>query len=223
MTTGNENPWAQVAAKVGEQVLRSMQEMAKEQNEQFTKFMALSRSGAPAPEALQAVWKEMAEETGRRVVAALEKSMALGREAGEQAKSAWDAAPKGPGPAEVYDIWKKYWTKSLEATRTAGERWREGGGPDLDSQKEFYNLWLEANSELMKLYLRSPLFASLLGQNLSRGLEFRQQTREMVETMMRNAGAPTKGDIDEVIRKVQDLDRKVEAVRKALNDRKAKK
>jgi polyhydroxyalkanoate synthase subunit PhaE len=80
---------------------------------------------------------------------------------------------------------------------------------------EALKLWLEiANRTLLETH-RSEPFLHAQGELLRHGMNFLLAEREMVESMVEPAGLPTRTEIDEVHRSVQELKRRVRALEKA--------
>jgi polyhydroxyalkanoate synthesis regulator phasin len=80
---------------------------------------------------------------------------------------------------------------------------------------EALKLWLEiANRTLLETH-RSEPFLAAQGELLRHGMDFLLAEREMVESMVEPAGLPTRTEVDEVDRSVQELKRRVRALEKA--------
>jgi polyhydroxyalkanoate synthesis regulator phasin len=80
--------------------------------------------------------------------------------------------------------------------------------------KEALKLWLDvANRTLLETH-RSDTFLNAQGELLRQGMSFLLAEREMVETMVEPAGLPTRTEIDEVHRSVQELKRRVRQLEK---------
>ena len=78
---------------------------------------------------------------------------------------------------------------------------------------EALKLWLDiANRTLLETH-RSERFLAAQGELLRHGMDFLLAEREMVESMVEPAGLPTRTEIDEVHRSVQELKRRVRDAR----------
>jgi hypothetical protein len=101
--------------------------------------------------------------------------------------------------------------------REVGERYRSG--KEVPSGRDALRLWLDiANQTLLQTH-RSPRFLEAQGQLLRDGMEFLLAERELVEHLVEPIGAPTRSEIDEVHRSVQELKRRVRALEKAADQR----
>jgi len=104
-----------------------------------------------------------------------------------------------------------------EATRRYGsemaELQRRGTAPA--DAKAALKSWLDiANRTLLETH-RSPKFLEAQGELLRKGMEFLLVEREVVEAMVEPAGLPTRSEIDEVHRSLQDLKRRVRTLEKS--------
>jgi hypothetical protein len=93
------------------------------------------------------------------------------------------------------------------------ERYRAGQAPA--QPKAALELWLDvANRTLLETH-RSESFLKAQGELLRHGMNFLLAEREMVEALVEPAGLPTRTEIDEVHRSVQELKRRVRALEQA--------
>lgn len=92
------------------------------------------------------------------------------------------------------------------------ERYRAG---DVSTQpKDALKVWLDiANQALLETH-RSPAFLEAQARLLRNGMDFLLAEREMIESLVEPAGLPTRSEIDEVHRSLQDLKRRVRALEK---------
>ncbi len=92
------------------------------------------------------------------------------------------------------------------------ERQRAGNG-ELDP-KEALKVWLDIATQVLIETHRSPEFLEAQQQLLRAGLDFMLAEREFVETLVKPMGLPTRSEIDEVHRNVQDLKSRSKRCRK---------
>jgi polyhydroxyalkanoate synthesis regulator phasin len=87
--------------------------------------------------------------------------------------------------------------------------------------KAALKLWLDvANRTLLETH-RSERFLEAQGELLRHGMDFLLGERELIEGLVEPAGLPTRSEIDEVHRSVQDLKRRVRTLEKAATPRSA--
>ena len=104
-----------------------------------------------------------------------------------------------------------------EATRRYGSEMAElqrNGKAPADA-KAALRSWLDtANRTLLETH-RSQQFLEAQGELLRKGMDFLLVEREVVEAMVEPAGLPTRSEIDEVHRSLQDLKRRVRLLERA--------
>lgn len=110
------------------------------------------------------------------------------------------------------------WTKASQRfAEDVGERLR--AGKQIGQGKASLEIWMEiANQTLMETH-RSPEFLSAQRDLLRAAMDFLLAERAMLEQLVEPAGFPTRTEIDEVHRSVQDLKRRVRALEKPAQAR----
>jgi hypothetical protein len=106
------------------------------------------------------------------------------------------------------------WT---EASQRFAEAFQEAAraGKAPAQPKDALKLWLEvANRTLLETH-RSERFLAAQAELLRHGMDFLLAERGMVEALVEPAGLPTRTEIDEVHRSVQELKRRVRSLEKA--------
>ncbi|HSK35512.1 MAG TPA: poly(R)-hydroxyalkanoic acid synthase subunit PhaE, partial [Actinomycetota bacterium] len=106
------------------------------------------------------------------------------------------------------------WT---EASQRFAEAFQEAAraGKAPAQPKDALKLWLDvANRTLLETH-RSERFLAAQAELLRHGMDFLLAEREMVEALVEPAGLPTRTEIDEVHRSVQELKRRVRSLEKA--------
>lgn len=95
-----------------------------------------------------------------------------------------------------------------------GQGFGDGRKPSA-GPKEALKLWLDTANQTLLEAQRSPRFLETQGEVLRRGMDFLLAARELFETFIEPTGLPTRPEMDEVHRTVQDLKRRVRALEKA--------
>lgn len=106
------------------------------------------------------------------------------------------------------------WT---EASARFAQEFQEAAraGKALGQPKDALKLWLDvANRTLLETH-RSERFLAAQADLLRHGMDFLLAEREVVEALVEPAGLPTRTEIDEVHRSVQELKRRVRTLEKA--------
>jgi polyhydroxyalkanoate synthase subunit PhaE len=92
---------------------------------------------------------------------------------------------------------------------------RHSAGSAQVAPKEALRLWLDVVNRTLLETQRSAPFLEAQGELLRRCMDFLLAERELVESLVEPAGLPTRSEIDEVHRSVQDLKRRVRSLEKA--------
>lgn len=94
-----------------------------------------------------------------------------------------------------------------------GERYRAGTA--VSQPKDALELWLDiANQTLLETHRSAP-FLEAQRELLRSGMDFLLAERELVEGLVEPAGLPTRTELDEVHRSVQELKRRVRTLERA--------
>lgn len=95
----------------------------------------------------------------------------------------------------------------MEAMRRTHEKITEKG---LNSDQDFYKIWMETYSDTFKEFLKSGHFASDMGKSMSYFIEFQKYIREMFEeNYLKPMNLPTKTEIDEINKEIYSLKKTV--------------
>jgi hypothetical protein len=91
--------------------------------------------------------------------------------------------------------------------KTASEMKGEVGP---EKYKEFYHIWMETYSQTFKEFLKSDQFTSDMGSFVAHFMDYQQFNREMLEeNYLKPMNMPTKTEVDEIVKEVYLLKRKV--------------
>jgi hypothetical protein len=90
-------------------------------------------------------------------------------------------------------------------------------GPE--KYRDFYKIWMETYSKTFKEFLNSDGFTSDWGKFMSNYLDFQEYNREMLEeNYLKPMNIPTKTEIDEIIKEVYSLKKKVRELTSQINE-----
>jgi hypothetical protein len=92
--------------------------------------------------------------------------------------------------------------------------------------KDFYNVWLDIYSDMLKEFMESSHYTSDMGKLMTNFVDFQKYNRDVIEeNILKPSNLPTKTDIDEInkdlytLRKtLKDLDKKTNEVSKILEE-----
>jgi hypothetical protein len=133
--------------------------------------------------------------------------------------------------ANVMQLWLDFQVAARSYEQVVAEAWtrasqrfgaelatRRADGTQTPPAKEALQLWLDTANETLLETHRSEAFLTAQRRLLRSGMDFLLAERELVETLVEPAGLPTRTEIDEVHRTVQDLKRRVRALEKERAD-----
>ncbi|WP_396613749.1 poly(R)-hydroxyalkanoic acid synthase subunit (plasmid) [Haloferax sp. S1W] len=164
-------------------------------------------------------WTTYAEEMNEAMLAALERNV----EAQSQFVESWlDALDETPevtsetmsegldGYARAYEVWMNAAERQFERASDAFEG--EEVSPD-----EFRDIWLNSANEAFKEVMDTSAFAAATGQTVEDALEIQQEVDDAAQSTLRTLGFATEGDIDEVAKRLVELERRQHAVETKLD------
>lgn len=205
--TGKKGPSKEdVAAQVGGHVTEYLLGLAKEQQALYDRWVSMLRTtqtGGRATDATDPLlaWTELSRQVGEQaqrtlLEAARSKSLAL---------PAWDVKASG----DVQAVWERYWAKASEELKLGIT---PQGTVDPGLARRMHEMWLESVGEATRISMATPAFIEVLGRTLRQNLESERRVREQVEDQLRKVGGVGRREVDEVFRKLQDLERKIDTL-----------
>jgi len=117
---------------------------------------------------------------------------------------------------EMGQFWQNMWVRSKDMVPPLKE-----GGIDLSKNfKELNELWADAYSKMVKNMINSPEFAKMDGNILNANLEVIKVNNQMMNQVLSAMGLPTKNNLEDIYKKLHDLDRKISEMARTLNVKK---
>lgn len=118
---------------------------------------------------------------------------------------------------KFYEIWEKTMYEAFETwSKSPLLNESESGGNDnsidfdpASYYKKFYETWEKTMSEALEMWLKSPLFASSAGKIMEKSSELKKYLDVVMEKSLRNMHFPTKGDIDNILASLNNLEAKI--------------
>ncbi|HEX4144129.1 MAG TPA: hypothetical protein VHY91_11405 [Pirellulales bacterium] len=101
------------------------------------------------------------------------------------------------------DFWAGCFNRTAESARQMFEN--ANGGPD---PRALQQRWLEAMTQSIDAFLRSPVFLAAMKQNMDTAVKAKMQADDLTRELARNANVPTAADIAglfERLRRVEDV------------------
>jgi hypothetical protein len=215
--------WNRYARETGETVTSFLRRFGEEQQKNYATWAAnvsetmrpkLQEAEAPSVRARFDEWNRQAEEVGRRVREAFEKSFTPQKDLLEL----WvkplvpDDATLADRNQEMLGLVQKLWTG---LTMDLGQRLLESMQPEksfdefVRSQDEATKQFTENFQKLTRLYFTSPGFVAGFGKSLDSSLDLQKNLQDSDEFFRRVTGLPTRREISELNQAVRDLSQQV--------------
>ena len=165
-----------------------------------------------------AQWQRMVQNMNEAVAESTEQNM----EASAAFMESWadameDAAPDEEmmssgmeGYNDAYEVWMDAAERTFERTTDAADG--EEVGP-----AEFRDIWLQSANEAFKEVMSTSAFAAANGQLVSAMMDLQEQTDEMGEETLVELGMPTGSDVEEVGKRLVELERRQHSVERKLD------
>jgi hypothetical protein len=108
-------------------------------------------------------------------------------------------------------FWQNLWQQSEDVLSS-----KEGKVDYAEKYKELNELWTKSYSKMMTDILRSQAFAELNSMMMDRNLEFRQLNEKAMNQYLSSMGLPTREGLDDIYKKLHELDRKISDISRKL-------
>ncbi|MFC4357868.1 poly(R)-hydroxyalkanoic acid synthase subunit PhaE [Halobium salinum] len=164
-------------------------------------------------------WSSFVEESNRAFADAFERNV----EAQSRFVDAWlDAVEESTentsemteegldGYAKAYEVWMTASEDVLERVADAFE------GEEV-AVEDFRDIWLNAANESFKEVMSTSAFAAMTGQRLEETLQLQQELDESAEATLHTLGFATEGDVQEVGKRLVELERRQHAIESKLD------
>ncbi len=122
--------------------------------------------------------------------------------------------------SEIYkgmnQFWLNIWTRSKNMPLPMSQ-----GDMNLNANyKELSELWTNAYSKMAKNIINGPDFAKMDSNILEANLEAIKINNELTNQCLSAMGLPTKNNLDDIYKKLHDMDRKISEISRTLNSKK---
>ncbi len=114
------------------------------------------------------------------------------------------------GYVRAYQVWMRAAEEQAERLSDAME------GEDVELE-DFRDIWLNASNEAFKEMMGTTAFALATGQTVDNALGAKEGLDEVTETTLHAYGFATEGDIEEVGKRLVELERRQHAVEEKLD------
>ncbi|XVH31543.1 poly(R)-hydroxyalkanoic acid synthase subunit [Haloferacaceae archaeon DSL9] len=165
----------------------------------------------------QEPWSEYAEEMNRAFLETFEQNMEMQAQFLESWLSALEDTSLDEtwidgiqGTVRGYEVWMRAAEEQVELFNSAAE------GDDVPLE-EFRDIWLNAANEAFKEVMGTTAFAAATGQSVGNALDLNRQVDEAAQETLRSFGFATEGDVEEVGKRLVELERRQHAVEQKLD------
>ncbi|PSP98161.1 poly(R)-hydroxyalkanoic acid synthase subunit [Halobacteriales archaeon QS_4_70_19] len=162
-------------------------------------------------------WAEAAEQMNEAMTESMEQNL----EAQSAFAESWAEAMEGSVPdqdemtegfegyARAYEVWMDAAEQLMERTEDAA------AGEDV-SFAELRDIWLQSANEAFKEVMGTSAFAAANGQLVESMMESQQELNEFSEETLEQLGMPTGSQMDEVGKRLVEMERRQHAVEEKL-------
>ncbi|PSP40149.1 poly(R)-hydroxyalkanoic acid synthase subunit [Halobacteriales archaeon QH_10_70_21] len=165
-----------------------------------------------------AQWQGLVEDMNDAMVESMEQNMEMSAafmeswaDAMEDSVPDEEALASGvEGYDNAYEVWMDAAEQTFERTTDAAQ------GEDV-APEEFRDIWLQSANEAFKEVMSTSAFAAANGQLVSAMMDLREQTDEMGEETLAEMGMPTQSDVEEVGKRLVELERRQHRVEEKLD------
>jgi hypothetical protein len=165
-----------------------------------------------------AQWQGLVEDMNDAMVESMEQNMEMSAafmeswaDAMEDSVPDEEALASGvEGYDNAYEVWMDAAEQTFERTTDAAQ------GEDV-APEEFRDSWLQSANEAFKEVMSTSAFAAANGQLVSAMMDLREQTDEMGEETLAEMGMPTQSDVEEVGKRLVELERRQHRVEEKLD------
>lgn len=110
--------------------------------------------------------------------------------------------------AELWAPLVRLWSDYAERANEQGRQWLDAAGTMADP-KDWRRRSLDALSESMDIYMRSPAFLAAMKRNMEAVIQTKDQVDNVSKEFARNAGVPTTDDISGLFERMHSLEVKI--------------
>lgn len=116
------------------------------------------------------------------------------------------------------DAFSAFWRDYMSRLGAAGMSMPQTPDPN-EGVKQMQRMFLDAMAKYADDFMRSPQFLEMMRQNMENALSFRRQLDEFMAQALNQAQAPSRSDVDELIKLVKGVEERMMERVDALEDR----
>jgi hypothetical protein len=221
--------WNEYGQKMGEKfskltpgdktTVREMQNVWTDYSNKMGKgFVELLNNGNGPFKELYELYSEYSERIGRRISEIMSERMKEHKDLYELWMDTFGMNDSGyfQNLSDSFGDMGRFWSDTWEKSR---HMFVAPDGKPLDGAtlQEMSDQWTNAYSKALQDIMNSDAFANFNGSLLDRNLEFRRLSQAYTSQYMGIMGLPTRENMDEIYKKLHELDRKISEISRLLN------
>lgn len=165
-----------------------------------------------------AEWAKFVQNMNKAMAEAAEQNM----EASAEFMEAWsegfvDSMPENDDWADGMEGYNNAVEVWMDATEEMSQRLSDAVEGETVEVEEFRDIWLQSANQAFKEVMGTSTFAAANGQFVEAMMDLQKQTDQLAEETLADIGMPTGSDIDEVGRRLVELERRQHRVERKLD------
>jgi hypothetical protein len=205
-----------------EKAFNEMQELWRDYSEMIGgKFVEIMERETEPTKELYRLWTENSAKLQNQLSELLSESMREQQDLYELWMDSFGI--KDNGQDDVNDMYREmgqFWMNMWARSRDMMPPMKDAGSDPGANLKELSELWTEAYSKMAKNMINSPDFAKMDGNILNANLEAIKANNHMMNQTLGAMGLPTKNNLEDIYKKLHDMDRKISEIARTLNSMK---
>jgi hypothetical protein len=197
---GMQQLWAQYSGKLGDMLLD------------------VSNSHDGPLKELHEAWKSYSVPAGEHLSELMKEQLKNQQELYELWMDAFCKKDQEEGKDSHFEAMNSFFRNMWEQSLTGLPQAAPQDGDLVNWGKEWHEQWMKAYSKSVMELVRSPTFADLNGHTLDANLELKKATESYSNLYLSSMGAPTQQDMDEIHKKLHELDRKMSDIARILKE-----
>lgn len=181
--------WTEYSTKVGESLKDMKEPMDKEESEE-----------------VYGLWKEYSDKMADQFSELTEGAIEEQTELYNLWMDAFSLNHEGDEPPFNIAEIMKFWTEPLMPGFKADLEYANAS----EQMKKVHDIWVKSASENINKFMRTPQFSYMIGDMTNFKMDLNKQIQQQVTRSLESAGFPSKEGVDEIYKKLNELERKID-------------
>jgi len=170
------------------------------------------------PQDIQQNWMQMVEQMNEAMSQSVEQNI----QAQAQFMETWsetieESMPDEETMSESFDSYQRAYDVWMDAADQMYERVTDAAEGEDVAMTEFRDIWLRSANEAFKEVMGTTAFAAAQGNLIEQMMEMQQQAGDVSQDTLEQFGLPTRDDVDEVGKRLVELERRQQDVEEKLD------